>query len=56
MSVRMALAKLTACAAGGAVIGGVPGNMVESPKRRPRVMLSKLSQRNVQWVNALGFS
>ncbi|RYD20395.1 MAG: PEP-CTERM sorting domain-containing protein, partial [Lysobacteraceae bacterium] len=35
MSVRMAMAKLCACACGGAVIGGGAVHVAESPKRAP---------------------
>src|SRR3954465_4235392 len=38
MSVRMALAKLCACAAGGAVIGGSAVHVAENPRPRPAVV------------------
>ena len=47
MSVRMALAKLTACAAGGAVIGGGAVHMVESPKRPAVLKQTKPSRKIV---------
>src|SRR5438067_7488225 len=38
MSVRMALAKLCACAAGGAVLGGSAVHVVDHPRPRPAIV------------------
>ncbi|WP_454279814.1 hypothetical protein [Sphingomonas sp. Marseille-Q8236] len=47
MSVRMALAKLTACAAGGAVIGGGAVHMVDHPQRPPLVKQTKVKTKRI---------
>ena len=44
MSVRMALAKLSACAAGGAVIGGGAVHIAESPKRPAITQQTKIKK------------
>ncbi len=47
MSVRMALAKLTACAVGGAVIGGGAVHMVDHPQRPALVKQTKLKKKRI---------
>jgi len=47
MSVRMALAKLCACACGGAVVGASAVHIAESPRTKvtPRIFASKVHPR-----------